>query len=84
MVEYQEPAWLSFAFGHFDAPRQAVDVVLREGQFQTVKVREIIRLIESDGWFLDRTRGSHRQYKPAARGAYGIVEVDPIVGRLLL
>jgi predicted RNA binding protein YcfA (HicA-like mRNA interferase family) len=29
----------------------------------SVKVREIIKLIEQDGWFLDRTRGSHRQYK---------------------
>lgn len=28
-----------------------------------MKVREIIRLIERDGWFLVATRGSHRQYK---------------------
>ena len=28
-----------------------------------MKVREAIRLIEQDGWYLDRTRGSHRQYK---------------------
>jgi predicted RNA binding protein YcfA (HicA-like mRNA interferase family) len=28
-----------------------------------MKVREAIRLIEDDGWYLDRTRGSHRQYK---------------------
>jgi predicted RNA binding protein YcfA (HicA-like mRNA interferase family) len=28
-----------------------------------VKVREILNLIESDGWFLDRPRGSHRQFK---------------------
>jgi predicted RNA binding protein YcfA (HicA-like mRNA interferase family) len=28
-----------------------------------MKVREIIRLIEQDGWFLVATRGSHRQYK---------------------
>jgi predicted RNA binding protein YcfA (HicA-like mRNA interferase family) len=29
----------------------------------------MIRLIEEDGWFLDRTRGSHRQYKhPIKRG----------------
>jgi predicted RNA binding protein YcfA (HicA-like mRNA interferase family) len=28
-----------------------------------VKVREILNLIEGDGWFLDRTRGSHRQFK---------------------
>jgi predicted RNA binding protein YcfA (HicA-like mRNA interferase family) len=27
------------------------------------KVREAIRLIEADGWYLARTRGSHRQYK---------------------
>jgi predicted RNA binding protein YcfA (HicA-like mRNA interferase family) len=28
-----------------------------------VNVREVIRLIEEDGWVLGRTRGSHRQYK---------------------
>jgi predicted RNA binding protein YcfA (HicA-like mRNA interferase family) len=34
-----------------------------------VKVREIIRLIENDGWYYVRTRGSHRQYKhPIKRG----------------
>jgi len=28
-----------------------------------VKVREIIKIIEADGWYLVTTRGSHRQYK---------------------
>jgi predicted RNA binding protein YcfA (HicA-like mRNA interferase family) len=28
-----------------------------------MKVREVIKLIEEDGWFLVATRGSHRQYK---------------------
>jgi predicted RNA binding protein YcfA (HicA-like mRNA interferase family) len=28
-----------------------------------MKVREAIRLIEADGWYLVATRGSHRQYK---------------------
>ena len=28
-----------------------------------MKVREVVRLIEDDGWYLVRTRGSHRQYK---------------------
>lgn len=28
-----------------------------------MKVREVIKLIEADGWYLARTRGSHRQYK---------------------
>jgi predicted RNA binding protein YcfA (HicA-like mRNA interferase family) len=28
-----------------------------------MKVREVIRIIEADGWRLVATRGSHRQYK---------------------
>jgi predicted RNA binding protein YcfA (HicA-like mRNA interferase family) len=28
-----------------------------------VTVREVIRLLEQDGWRLDRQRGSHRQYR---------------------
>lgn len=28
-----------------------------------MKVRDVIKLIEDDGWYLARTRGSHRQYK---------------------
>lgn len=28
-----------------------------------MKVRDVIRLIEKDGWYLVVTRGSHRQYK---------------------
>jgi predicted RNA binding protein YcfA (HicA-like mRNA interferase family) len=28
-----------------------------------MKVREAVRLIEDDGWFLAAIRGSHRQYK---------------------
>jgi predicted RNA binding protein YcfA (HicA-like mRNA interferase family) len=28
-----------------------------------MKVRDMIRLLERDGWMLDRTRGSHRQFK---------------------
>jgi predicted RNA binding protein YcfA (HicA-like mRNA interferase family) len=29
----------------------------------SMKVREIIRLIEKDGWYEVRQRGSHKQYK---------------------
>jgi predicted RNA binding protein YcfA (HicA-like mRNA interferase family) len=28
-----------------------------------MKVRDVIRLIEDNGWRLARTRGSHRQYR---------------------
>ena len=31
------------------------------------KVKEIIRLIEADGWMLSRIRGSHRQHKNPAK-----------------
>jgi predicted RNA binding protein YcfA (HicA-like mRNA interferase family) len=27
------------------------------------KVRDAIRLLIEDGWYLDRVRGSHRQYR---------------------
>jgi predicted RNA binding protein YcfA (HicA-like mRNA interferase family) len=28
-----------------------------------MKVKEIIKIIEQDGWFMVRIKGSHRQYK---------------------
>jgi len=38
-----------------------------------IKVREIIKQIEADGWYLARTRGSHRQYKHPTKS--GLVTV---------
>ena len=32
-----------------------------------MKVREMISLLESEGWHLARTRGSHRQYHHPTR-----------------
>jgi predicted RNA binding protein YcfA (HicA-like mRNA interferase family) len=32
-----------------------------------MKVREVIRMIEADGWQLVTTRGSHRQFKHPAK-----------------
>jgi predicted RNA binding protein YcfA (HicA-like mRNA interferase family) len=28
-----------------------------------MKIRDVIKLIEKDGWYLVATKGSHRQYK---------------------
>ena len=40
-----------------------------------MKVREAIRLIEDDGWFLVATRGSHRQYKhPTKQGRVTVAD----------
>ena len=34
-----------------------------------MKIRDVLKLIGKDGWFLLRTRGSHRQYKhPIKKG----------------
>jgi predicted RNA binding protein YcfA (HicA-like mRNA interferase family) len=34
-----------------------------------VKVRKVIAMIEDNGWYMVRTRGSHRQYKhPIKKG----------------
>ena len=34
-----------------------------------MKVRQVIKIIKKDGWYLVRTRGSHRQYKhPIKKG----------------
>jgi predicted RNA binding protein YcfA (HicA-like mRNA interferase family) len=30
---------------------------------ELIKVKEIIKMIEQDGWFMARRKGSHRQFK---------------------
>jgi predicted RNA binding protein YcfA (HicA-like mRNA interferase family) len=32
-----------------------------------MKVREVIKLIEADGWFYVRTRGDHHQFKHSTK-----------------
>ena len=32
-----------------------------------MKVRDVVRLLEEDGWCLARTKGSHRQFKHPAK-----------------
>jgi predicted RNA binding protein YcfA (HicA-like mRNA interferase family) len=38
-----------------------------------MKVSEILELLKRDGWYVARTRGSHRQFKHAAKA--GLVTV---------
>jgi predicted RNA binding protein YcfA (HicA-like mRNA interferase family) len=44
------------------------------GEYRSeVKVRDVIRILEDDGWVHVRTKGSHRQYKhPLKRGVVTI------------
>lgn len=32
-----------------------------------MKVRDVITALEADGWYLSRTKGSHRQFKHASK-----------------
>lgn len=43
-----------------------------------MKVREVIRIIERDGWFHVRTKGSHRQFKHDEK--LGLVTVPGSLG----
>ncbi|HEV2912392.1 MAG TPA: type II toxin-antitoxin system HicA family toxin [Pyrinomonadaceae bacterium] len=51
-----------------------------------MKVKEVIKLLEKDGWYLARTRGSHRQFKhqskPGAVTVSGKPSVDVPPGTL--
>jgi predicted RNA binding protein YcfA (HicA-like mRNA interferase family) len=42
-----------------------------------MKVRDAIRLVEQDGWFLVATRGSHRQYKHPGKPGRGTIAGKP-------
>jgi len=44
-----------------------IEPAARGATFVPSKVSEIIKLIETDGWYLVTTRGSHRQYKHPAK-----------------
>jgi predicted RNA binding protein YcfA (HicA-like mRNA interferase family) len=39
-----------------------------------MKVKDVIRRLEEDGWYLARTKGSHRQYKHPTK--IGVVTVS--------
>jgi predicted RNA binding protein YcfA (HicA-like mRNA interferase family) len=39
-----------------------------------MKLRDVIKLLEREGWYLVRTRDSHRQYKHPYKG--GVVTIS--------
>jgi predicted RNA binding protein YcfA (HicA-like mRNA interferase family) len=32
-----------------------------------MKISEVIKILENDGWYLSRQKGSHRQYKHSSK-----------------
>ena len=51
-----------------------------------MKVKDVIELVENDGWFLVRTKGSHRQFhhptKPGTVTVAGKESLDVPIGTL--
>lgn len=44
-----------------------------------MKVREVINLLEEDGWYLVKTKGSHRQFKHPTKAGKVTVSGKPNV-----
>jgi predicted RNA binding protein YcfA (HicA-like mRNA interferase family) len=44
-----------------------------------MKVRELLKLLEKDGWYLVRTKGSHRQFKHSNKSGTLTVTGKPSV-----
>jgi predicted RNA binding protein YcfA (HicA-like mRNA interferase family) len=44
-----------------------------------MKVKELLKILEKDGWYLDRTRGSHRQYRHPNKPGTTTVSGNPSV-----
>jgi predicted RNA binding protein YcfA (HicA-like mRNA interferase family) len=42
-----------------------------------MKIRDVIKLLEEDGWFLVATRGSHRQYKHMSKAGRVTISGHP-------
>ena len=51
-----------------------------------MKVRDVIKVLENDGWYLARTRGSHRNFKhptkPGIVTVAGKMSIDVPIGTL--
>jgi predicted RNA binding protein YcfA (HicA-like mRNA interferase family) len=47
-----------------------------------MKVKEIIKIVEADGWYLERQKGSHRQYKHIVKKGVVTIPVHKLSGDL--
>jgi len=54
-----------------------VDRFERKNYCYSVKVRDIVKLIEKDGWYWVRTKGSHHQYKHPTKPGLVTVPGNP-------
>ncbi len=59
------------------APEGSVDLTSEDDTIVLVKVRDLIHQLETAGWRLKATRGSHRQYLHPDRGMVVTVPGHP-------
>jgi predicted RNA binding protein YcfA (HicA-like mRNA interferase family) len=45
--------------------------------FREMKVREVLRLLYDDGWYLVATKGSHRQFKHPTKSGGSRLPASP-------
>lgn len=51
------------------------------------KVKQVIEMLQQEGWVLDRTKGDHRQFEPVPAEQYmetGWVEIDNNMGKVVI
>jgi predicted RNA binding protein YcfA (HicA-like mRNA interferase family) len=66
-----------------DARVMRLPLAVETSYYPYMKVKEVIKALEEDGWYLARTKGSHRQFKhPTKAGAVTVsgkpsVDVPP-------
>jgi predicted RNA binding protein YcfA (HicA-like mRNA interferase family) len=54
-------------------------LVRETSYYPHMKVKEVIKVLEEDGWYLARTKGSHRQFKHPAKAGTVTVSGKPNV-----
>jgi predicted RNA binding protein YcfA (HicA-like mRNA interferase family) len=52
-------------------------VVSKQGNMKRYKVKEVIKLLENDGWYLAYQEGSHRQFRHPTKTGKVTVNAKP-------
>lgn len=54
---------------HIVSKSTIFESLIKNRDMKPLKVIEIIRMLQKDGWYIDRQRGSHRQFRhPTKKG----------------
>jgi predicted RNA binding protein YcfA (HicA-like mRNA interferase family) len=72
------PPWISpIALSTTGQALPPLDITCRLRYNEDVKVKDVIKMVEADGWRLDRQKGSHRQYVHPSKPGIVTIPGDP-------